>query len=103
MFLVKSPAVHGGRFKTGGIIPDSGIYQVNHSAHRLPHEITLIRSEKFPKCQKCAEAVTFKLLRSVKETSRDESAVLFNVALYELPVLDDGEPLFDSEIIRPAS
>ena len=52
-----------GRFKTGTNIPASGIYSVHHLAHRLPHEVTLLRGETFPKCQKCADAVTFKLVR----------------------------------------
>jgi hypothetical protein len=49
----------GGRSKTGAIIPESGIYRVADSAHRLPHEVTLLKGETFPKCQKCADTVTF--------------------------------------------
>ena len=76
-----------GRFKTGGAIPQNGIYQVYHRAHRLPHEVTLLKGEKFPKCQKCSDAVRFKLVRAlnyqtaVKDTS-------WRVTLYELPVLE---------------
>ena len=78
----------GGRFRTGEVIPDSGIYRVNHSAHRLPHEVTLISGEAFPKCQKCADAVVFELVRalSYKDVVRE---LPWGVALYELPVLDD--------------
>jgi hypothetical protein len=66
-----------GKFKTGAVIPASGIYQVIHSAHRLPHEVTLLRGETFPKCQKCANAVT--VIRELP----------WRLTLYELPVLDD--------------
>jgi|SRR5579864_3402434 len=85
IFLIKSAAMPGGSFKTGAIIPDSGIYRVSHSAHRLPHEVTLLKGETFPKCQKCAEAVTFELVRPVKLTR-----FAWQVCLYELPVLEDN-------------
>jgi hypothetical protein len=80
------PAV---RFNTGAVIPDSGIYRVFHSAHRLPHEVTLLRGETFPKCQKCADAVTFELVRvlSYQTVVRE---LPWRVTLYELPVLDDS-------------
>jgi len=83
MFLVKSSAMPGRRYKTGAAIPDSGIYRVIHSAHRLPHEVTLLQDETFPKCQKCAEAVTFELVRTVTVTRFSWQATL-----YEVPVLE---------------
>ena len=90
IFLVNFSAMSGGRFKTGTVIPDSGIYRVLHSAHRLPHEVSLLEGERFPKCQKCAEAVTFKLIRAVQHSSvRPEFT--WQVTLYELPVLEDDD------------
>jgi hypothetical protein len=86
IFLVKSSAMPGGSFKTGAIIPDSGIYRVSHSAHRLPHEVTLLQGETFPKCQKCADAVTFELVRALSLVTRFS----WRVTLYELPVLEDN-------------
>lgn len=91
MFLVKSSAMSGGRYKTGEEIPSSGVYRVTHSAHRLPHEVMLLRGEKFPKCQACSDPVAFRLLRAAKETTRGEKRLTFNVALYEIPVLDDDD------------
>jgi len=78
-------------FRTGTAIPHSGIYQVIHSAHRLPHEVTLLKGEKFPKCQKCREEVTFTLLRALNYSTavRDPS---WRVTLYELPVIEDERP-----------
>jgi len=53
------------KFKTGDLVPQSGIYQVIHGEHRLPHEVTLLRANPFPPCAKCGNKVTFKLLRGV--------------------------------------
>lgn len=89
IFLVHSSAVSGGRFKTGTVIPDSGIYRVLHSAHRLPHEVTLLKGETFPKCQKCADAVNFELVRALSYQTVVRE-LPWRVALYELPVLDDA-------------
>ena len=77
-----------GKFKTGAVIPASGIYQVTHSAHRLPHEVTLLRGETFPKCQKCADAVTFKLVRELSYQAAIRE-LPWHMTLYELPALDD--------------
>jgi hypothetical protein len=53
------------KFKTGEIVPHSGIYHVTHAEHRLPHEVTLLRANNFPPCAQCGNKVTFKLLRGV--------------------------------------
>jgi hypothetical protein len=78
-----------GKFKTGMVIPASGIYGVTHSAHRLPDEVTLLWGETFPRCQKCAGAATFKLIRelSYQAVIRELPS---RVTLYELPVMDDA-------------
>jgi len=79
-----------GRFKTGTVIPASGVYSVRHSAHRLPHEVTLLRGEIFPKCQRCADAVTFKLVRMLTyQTATKDSS--WRVTLYELPVISSDD------------
>jgi hypothetical protein len=86
-FLLNSFSMHRGRFKTGVVIPASGIYSVRHAAHRLPHEVTLLKGETFPKCQKCADAVTFKLVRMLTyQTAAKDSS--WRVTLYELPIVD---------------
>jgi hypothetical protein len=82
--------MHQGRFKTGTVIPASGIDNVRHVAHRLPHEVTLLKGEIFPKCQKCADAVTFKLVRvSTYQTAAKNSS--WRITLYELPVIDGDD------------
>jgi hypothetical protein len=77
-------------FKTGAVIVHSGIYRVVHAAHRVPHEVTLLKGETFPKCQKCHEAVTFTLLRALNYQTvvQDDS---WRITLYELPVIEDDD------------
>ena len=74
------------KFKTGEEIRQSGIYLVTHSEHRLPHEVTLVQDQIFPKCSKCKTAVYFELLRGV-------SPEWGRIILYELPALRDDEDL----------
>lgn len=75
-------------FRTGERIPESGIYQVVHSKHRLPHEVTLLRHEEFPRCAKCQDAVKFRLVRSVNAAAMERASTP-RISLYELPVFDD--------------
>lgn len=72
------------------VIPVSGIYSVQHSAHRLPHEVTLLKGELFPKCQKCGDAVTFEMVRMLTfQTAAKNSS--WRITLYELPVIDGDD------------
>lgn len=58
-----------------------------HDKHRLPHEVTLLSGQLFPKCMKCEDLVYFELVRGVPDTALDG----FKVALYALPETDDEE------------
>jgi hypothetical protein len=69
-------------FETGSFIPTSGIYSVSHSAHKLPSEVALVKSQQFPRCAKCDVPVTFMLIRAVHSSFHP-------MHIYELPVLDD--------------
>jgi hypothetical protein len=86
-YLVKSPAraVAGPPFKTGTLIPQSGIYKVIHGEHRLPHEVILFQDEQFPRCSKCRDKVSFELVYPAVEVRADRS---FRVLVHELPVLE---------------
>jgi hypothetical protein len=75
------------QFRCGEQINESGIYRVVHSNHRLPHEVTLLRDQLFPRCTKCDDAVYFELLRSAP----DITLAPFKVALYALPAVDGEE------------
>jgi hypothetical protein len=90
LFLVKSAATGMAEqemtFRTGERIARSGIYQV---IHRLPHEVTLVKDQIFPRCAKCDGEVRFRLVRGAKlpEVENEFSTQIY---LYELPVLDDA-------------
>jgi hypothetical protein len=73
-------------YETGAVVPETGIYLVVHSAHRLPHEVVVIQGQRFPRCQKCGDAVLFELLHSAPDLYRHSTAFV-----YELPVLDEDE------------
>jgi hypothetical protein len=77
------------RYKTGQQIPDSGIYKVTHQQHRLPHEVTLIKGETFPRCAKCGDMVTFELVHSAPH----QGSMAPSVQIYALPDLDDEGPI----------
>lgn len=69
------------RYKTGRRIPQSGIYRVLHSEHRLPHDVTLLGGQYFPRCAQCGNDVQFELLRAAPEINDSD----FHVVVYELP------------------
>jgi hypothetical protein len=74
-------------FRCGEKIPESGIYRVVHRNHRLPHEVTLLRDQLFPRCAKCEDSVYFELVRSAPDITLGP----FKVALYALPCSDEEE------------
>jgi hypothetical protein len=76
--------------RTGQEIPKSGIYRVIHRQHRLPHEVTLLNGETFPRCAKCGNLVEFELIQAASYHLDGDS---FHVRLYALPVLGDPEPV----------
>lgn len=73
-------------FTTGQQIPQSGIYAVRHANHRLPHEVTLLKGEEFPRCGKCLDRVRFELLRVAADIYSHSE---FQIRLYELPELPE--------------
>ena len=89
LHLVKSAATKTVKHHTDETVPHSGIYRVRHSKHRVPHEVTLLHDERFPRCAKCDNAVVFELVRAMA----DQGAAIRSprIRLYELPVLDDEE------------
>lgn len=77
------------RLKTGEPIPASGIYRVHHAAHRLPHEVTLIKDEIFPRCQKCRDAVEFEPVILAEEWQG--MPPVRGIVVYELPEIGEVE------------
>jgi hypothetical protein len=76
------------RYRTGLKIRQTGIYTVFHAEHRLPHEVTLLKGETFPRCSQCGTSVEFELQKAAPEIS---GAGGFRVVLYELPAEEAAE------------
>jgi hypothetical protein len=79
-------------FRTDELVPQSGIYRVRHQKHRLPHEVTLLRDQQFPKCAKCQDAVLFEVVRAVTFTEESLERTP-QIRLYELPVFENETPI----------
>jgi hypothetical protein len=95
LFLVKSAPekmVKRPRFHTDEIIRQSGIYKVRHKKHRLPHDVTLLRGQYFPRCAQCDRAVVFELVKAAMD---EAEAGTSQIRLYELPVIEDDTPMED--------
>lgn len=75
-------------FKTGALIRQTGIYKVIHCEHRLPHEVILFQGERFPRCSKCRDKVSFELVYPATEIYADRG---FRVVVHELPALESDE------------
>jgi hypothetical protein len=71
-------------YETGETVPETGIYRVIHSAHRLPHEVVIQKDEYFPRCCKCSESVVFTLVHAAPELFW---RTVYHV--YELPVIEE--------------
>jgi len=71
-------------YTTGDIVPETGIYRVIHSAHRLPHEVIILKNEHFPRCCKCSAAVSFYLSHCAPQLYMH---TVYHI--YELPVIED--------------
>jgi hypothetical protein len=56
-----------------------------HQQHRLPHEVTLLKGETFPRCAKCGDMVEFELVHAAPH----ERGANLSMMLYALPDLDD--------------
>jgi len=82
------------RFRTGLKIRQTGIYRVLHSKHRLPHEVTLLKGEYFPRCSNCGSAVQFELVQTAPDMG---AAGGFRIVLYELPAEEELEEKADAE------
>jgi len=74
-----------GFYLSGQKVPASGIYEVRHKEHPLPHEVTLLRDQQFPPCARCGTAVQFKVVRLVNASDERRWRIFLNM----LPVMDD--------------
>lgn len=89
-FRKKEPSsLSGLTYRAGQQIPTSGIYLVEHFRHREDHEVTLIRDERFPFCQKCGFGVVFTLVQAAPELDSSTSP---KIVLHQIPDVSDSDP-----------
>ena len=62
----------------GQTVERSGVYRVVHSRHRMPHEVTMIEGEKFPRCRKCE--VRYELVHGAERFGADVDLVALLIA-----------------------
>lgn len=73
--------------KTGAVAPETGIYRVVHTGHRLPHEVVILQGQRFPRCSKCTSSVLFELAHAAPDLF--QSCIC---RIYELPVVEHTQP-----------
>lgn len=59
-------------YEAHNTVPATGIYSVHHAEQRAYEELALIRSDSFPICDVCADAVRYQLVRAVPSIFEDE-------------------------------
>ncbi|PYP85375.1 MAG: hypothetical protein DMG65_20850 [Candidatus Angelobacter sp. Gp1-AA117] len=72
-------------YKPGDVVPESGIYKVQHDSHRLMHTATLLRETLFPLCRHCGQRVRFELRRQVKSSQVPAFRDTAHLKEYPLP------------------
>jgi hypothetical protein len=56
-------------FKSGEIVPQSGIYRITHDpSHMEAHEVTAIKGRRFPTCRHCKASNRSSFLRKREST-----------------------------------
>jgi hypothetical protein len=61
------------KYRPGELVPENGVYRVTHESHRLMHEASLLKGERFPICKQCKSSVRFELRRAVKNPTKISS------------------------------
>ena len=60
-------------FQPADLVPESGVFQVQHYRHRLYHEVTICRGGMFPLCAECGTNVRFRLVRTAPPIELDRN------------------------------
>jgi hypothetical protein len=93
MFLVnKEEQVPSPYFRVGERVPQSGVYRVFHSEHRVSHEVTLVGAQDFPRCSHCGTNVHFELLHSAPEIDQDKNFSTRRLWEIPHPEVDESQP-----------
>ena len=63
-------------YRPGDRADASGVYRAVHLRHRMPHEITVLDGENFPRCKKCGDKVKFELVHPAPRAKADVDLLL---------------------------
>lgn len=63
-------------FRPGNSATITGVYRATHFRHRMPHEITVLEGEVFPRCKKCGDKVKFQLVHAAPRVKGDVDLLL---------------------------
>ncbi|HEX2330634.1 MAG TPA: hypothetical protein VHN74_18065 [Candidatus Angelobacter sp.] len=73
------------RYETGFVVPETGIYRVEHQKHQLPDEVMVLKGQAFPRCAGCNDSVLFQLTHAAPNLYQPSARII-----YELPVIEAG-------------
>ncbi len=68
-------------FRPGDSATTTGVYRATHLRHRMPHEITVLEGEVFPRCKKCGDKVKYQLVHAAPRLKGDVDLLLGVCAL----------------------
>ena len=69
----EGPQPKGHMYRAGDTVGQSGIYEAIHEGeHRPAHDVVMIASDLFPRCDTCADRVRFRLVRTAPYIFTDE-------------------------------
>jgi hypothetical protein len=63
-------------YRSGQIVPQTGLYRVVHYQHRLPHDVVMTKGEVFPCCNKCGTRVSFSTSNTAEPLHSDQDFAL---------------------------
>lgn len=58
-------------FRVDETVPETGVYRVFHSGHRVSHEALLLKQTRFPRCTQCGNDVHYEFMQPVYEIEKD--------------------------------
>jgi hypothetical protein len=73
-------------FRVDDVVPDTGIYRVFHSDHRLSHHALLLKDTWFPRCLQCGHNVQYEFIKRVPQVEND--ADFSSLRVFEISHLD---------------
>ena len=64
------------RFRSGDVVPRSGVYRVHHYAHRAPHTVIILAGTVLPRCKRCGNRVQFVPIVAGEPIEQDADLVM---------------------------